>query len=115
MSDPAWKKREREVSKKMQKVEPEARRNPLSGRSSGHGTSSDVLSKRFYIEVKWRKGFAHHTLYREVKEVNKKEGGSKIPIVVTHEKGRHGDLVIIALDDFINLAETKYREDTNCV
>jgi hypothetical protein len=100
--DKTWKSRERKIARKLQAIDPEAKRNPLSGRMSKHGTSGDVLSDMFYVEVKTRKKFAHCTLYRDTKVKARKEG-NKIPIVVTHETGKKEDIVIVGLKDFVQL------------
>lgn len=101
-----WKRFELEVAKELSVLDPTAERNPLSGRMSKHGTSSDILLKNlpWYIECRVRSSFFHHAQFREAEAKAKKEG--KIPFLVTHEKNRKQDfLVTLKLDEFIKLLE----------
>lgn len=90
-----WKGLERKAAKKLGGT-----RNPLSGRESLH-TSGDVIHKDLYVECKLRAQWSVLSLYREVKEEAKKEG--KIPILVLKEKGKHGELVVLGMEDFKKL------------
>ena len=58
-----------------------------------------------YVEIKYRKTFIHHSLFRAVAAKAKKEG--KIPLLVTHVGGEQGELVTLRLHDFIELMNGK--------
>jgi len=69
------------------------RRTPLSGRNSGHDTSSDTLHKKLYIEIKHGSAVptsrqAIEKLFIETEEKAIEE--EKIPVLVLHDKGRWG-------------------------
>ncbi|RLG33696.1 hypothetical protein DRN97_04450 [Methanosarcinales archaeon] len=82
------------------------KRNPLSGSNSKHDTSADCIEcGDLYIEVKLRANFFHHTLFKDVAKKAKKE--RKLPLLVTHEKGKESELVILKIEDFLALTEVK--------
>lgn len=92
MADKAWKRCERKLSSYFG-----GRRNPLSGRNSGHNTASDVLHSKLFIEVKYRKSQPVQRLYEEAREQARKEG--KLPIVVLQEKGKPNALLVLSTCD----------------
>ena len=63
----------------------------------------DQFVQKYYVKVKTRASFAHHSMFREdVEQPAKKE--NKIPILITHKKGsKSGALVVMKLDDFLEL------------
>ena len=106
-------------------------RTPLSGGNSKI-TRSDTLHPRLFIEVKQRKFHAVMKLFRETKDLAKKEyaicwgcdgkgttkvfekcpacGGEgrwigKIPVVVLHETGSHDYLIVCEVSDLKRIAE----------
>jgi hypothetical protein len=97
-----WKKFERKVAKKIGGV-----RTPLSGSHSRH-TSGDVIHDVFYVECKYRKNFAVVSLFDEVREKAKKE--KKIPMLVLKQKNRHGELVVMDLNDFVDWFLTEVKD-----
>ena len=102
-----WKRMEREVAAFFREIDKDARRTPLSGNKQ-IGTLSDITtSLPFFIDAKMRASFLHHSLFKEVEEKATKE--SKIPILVTHEKNKKQDyLVVIRLKDFIEIIRGNY-------
>jgi len=95
MTDKNWKRMERRVAKKLG-----GKRNPLSGSMSRH-TAGDVIHDRFYVECKYRKNFSIYKWFDDVKKKASRE--RKIPALVLKEKNRHGELVVLQLDDFSGL------------
>lgn len=96
-----WKALERRLCEKFG-----GRRTPLSGSNSQHGTSADCIETdypQYYLEIRLRQNFAHHTMFREdVESPAKKEG--KIPVLITHKKNsKLGALVVLRLNDFLEL------------
>lgn len=100
MGNTAWKDMERRVASRFG-----GKRVPLSGSMSGHGTGADVMCQSvlpgFFIECKLRSSFHHHAIFRRVKDMAKREG--RKPLLVTHVKNEPGELVVLALDDFLEL------------
>ena len=98
-----WKKLESRICKEFG-----GRRTPLSGSNSQHGTCADCIElspefERFYIEIRLRENFAHHTMFREDVEKPAKDE-DKIPLLVTHKKNsKNGALVTMKLDDFLKI------------
>lgn len=81
----AWKQFERKVAGLFG-----TRRTPLSGRMSGHNTSSDSLHHHIYIEAKWLKGersmgSAVLNLWDSIVKAAKRE--NKIPLLAMHRRG----------------------------
>jgi len=91
MADKAWKRFERTIAKILG-----TERTPLSGGNSKH-TRSDSLHGRLFVECKLRKSQAIHRLFRDTKELAKKE--KKIPIVITREPGMKTTLVTVEMKD----------------
>lgn len=60
-------------------------------------TRSDSKHNRLYIEGKLRATHSVLTLWREVDRQAKKEG--KDPVVILSEKGRHGQWLLIHIED----------------
>lgn len=73
------------------------RRVPLSGSNSGHGTNSDSLHDRLYIECKVREKFSLWTLFADTESKAKEE--KKIPIVAIKQKGEKGYLLLVRPED----------------
>ena len=69
------------------------KRVPLSGSNSGHGTNSDSLHPRLYIECKVRGRIALWQLFTDTEKKAKVEG--KIPIVAIKQKGEKGYLLVL--------------------
>lgn len=97
MPDKVWKVHERNVAKKLG-----GQRTPLSSGSSLH-TSGDVIHDIFYVECKYRRKFASVSLHEKTKNIAKNENPDKIPITVLKQKRKHGELVLIELDDFLKI------------
>lgn len=79
-------------------------RTPLSGSNSQHGTSADCIRTRypeFYIEIKLRANFLHHSVFKAVAKEAEKE--DKIPILVTHVKSKESELVVLRIEDFLEM------------
>lgn len=90
-----WKAVERKVAKLLK-----GRRNPLSGGSSGH-TRGDVIHRDFYVEIKYRKRWAIWKIWEDTRLKARAE--DKLPLVVIKQKGKHGELVLLSLQDFVKL------------
>lgn len=73
------------------------RRVPLSGSNSGHGTNSDSLHPKLYIECKVRSKFSLWQLFVDTEKKAKIEG--KIPIVAVKQKGEKGYLLVMRPED----------------
>ncbi len=101
----AWQKLEQRVCAKFG-----GQRTPLSGSNSQHGTSADCIRTRypeFYIEVKLRAKFLHHSIFKAVAKEAEKEG--KTPILITHVKNEDSELVVLRIEDFLEIAH-RYRD-----
>ena len=102
-----WKALERRICEKFG-----GRRTPLSGSNSQHGTSADCIEinkefQKFYIEIKLRENFMHHTMFKEDAE-KPAEKEDKIPLLITHKKNsKTGALVVIRLSDFLELIKNE--------
>ena len=92
--DKTWKQMERRVAKGFN-----ALRNSLSGRMSKAGTSSDTLSKEFYIECKYRQKIAVVEWFQEIVEKARREG--KVPVLALKAKNRKDDYVLVRLRDLL--------------
>jgi len=92
MTNPAWKKFEQKVAKKLG-----GRRIPVSGTGSIKG---DVITDALLIDCKHGKQIPKTLVswFEKVKEEAKLEG--KIPALVLKPKGKHYELIVIRLDDF---------------
>ena len=102
-----WKALERRICKEFG-----GKRTPLSGSNSGHHTSSDCIEQskefqKFYIEIKLRASFMHHSIFRDVKQKAKDE--EKIPLLISHEKNENGNLVVLRLEDFLSLIKDETK------
>lgn len=73
------------------------RRVPLSGSNSGHGTNSDSLHPKLYIECKVRSKISLWQLFVDTEKKAKVEG--KVPIVAIKQKGEKGYLLVLRPDD----------------
>ena len=102
-----WKSLERRICKEFG-----GKRTPLSGSNSGHYTSADCIETdypQYYLEIKLRESFLHHTMFREdVEKPAIKE--DKIPVLITHKKNaKTGALVVLRLDDFLSLIKDEAK------
>lgn len=86
-----WKNIERKVA-----VFFGSERTPLSGGNSKI-TRSDSIHDKLFIETKYRKEHAVINLWRNTKELAKKE--NKTPVVCLAEKGKPGFFVMVHSDD----------------
>lgn len=88
------------------------KRVPLSGSNSGHGTNSDSLHDRLYIECKLRGKFSLWQLFDDTEKKAKHE--NKIPIVAIKQKGGRGYLVIVRpedLEDIVKIRSESVAQD----
>lgn len=83
------------------------KRVPLSGSNSGHGTNSDTLHDKLYIECKVRGKIALWQLFADTEKKAKIEG--KIPVVAIKQKGEKGYLLIIRPDDLEKVASFHFE------
>lgn len=96
MADKVWKARERQVAEFLK-----SERTPLSGGNSKQ-TRADTLSEWLFDEHKHRKRHAVYELWKETKELAKREG--KLPMVTLSQHGERGFLCVIHADDFLEIA-----------
>lgn len=97
-SKSAWKSFERIVAAYFG-----TRRVPLSGSNSGHGTNSDSLHPRLYIECKVRGKIALWQLFMDTEKKAKVEG--KVPVVAIKQKGEKGYLLVMRPEDLDKISE----------
>lgn len=100
MTDKTWKQLERRVASKLN-----GKRNPYSG-AVDMVTRADVILcggplRDYFIEVKQRSAFAHHSLFTSI-ETNARKEGKKV-LLVTQVKNYPGELVTLRLDDLVDL------------
>lgn len=81
------------------------RRVPLSGSNSGHGTNSDSLHPKLYIECKVRGKISLWQLFVDTENKAKVEG--KIPVVAIKQKGEKGYLLVMRPDDLQRINEIR--------
>lgn len=81
------------------------RRVPLSGSNSGHGTNSDSLHPKLYIECKVRNKIALWQLFTDTEKKAKVEG--KVPVVAIKQKGEKGYLLIMRPEDLEKINEIR--------
>lgn len=83
-----------------------AKRVPLSGSNSGHGTNSDSLHPLVYIESKYRKhAFSVVDLFLDTERKAEREG--KIPVVALKQKDVEGYFLMIRPEDLGLLNQLK--------
>lgn len=80
-----------------------SKRVPLSGSNSGHGTNSDSLHPKIYIECKVRDKFALWSLFVDTE--NKAKVEKKVPVVAIKQKGEKGYLLVIRPEDLQKVAK----------
>lgn len=97
-SKSAWKSFERVVATYFG-----TRRVPLSGSNSGHGTNSDSLHPKLYLECKVRGKISLWQLFIDTEKKAKVEG--KIPVVAIKQKGEKGYLLVMRPQDLDKIAE----------
>lgn len=100
MSKSTWKSFERTVATYFG-----TRRVPLSGSNSGHGTNSDSLHPKLYIECKVRGKIALWQLFVDTENKAKIEG--KIPVVAIKQKGEKGYLLVMRPEDLEKISEIR--------
>lgn len=101
-SSSAWKSFERVVAEFFG-----TRRVPLSGSNSGHGTNSDSLHDKLYIECKLRGKISLWSLFEDTERKAKQE--NKIPIVAIKQKGSRGYLLVMRPLDVKKIAEIQQK------
>lgn len=79
------------------------KRVPLSGSNSRHGTNSDTLHEKVYIECKVRNKFSLWSLFEDTERKANVE--NKIPVVAIKEKGKKGFLLLIRPNDIKKINE----------
>ena len=99
-SKSAWKSFERVVATYFG-----TRRVPLSGSNSGHGTNSDSLHPKLYIECKVRSKIALWQLFTDTEKKAKVEG--KVPVVAIKQKGEKGYLLVMRPEDLEKINEIR--------
>lgn len=83
-------------------------RVPLSGSNSGHGTNSDSLHPKLYVECKVRRKIALWHLFIDTE--NKAKHENKIPVVAVKQKGERGYLIVMRPDDLQKIAEIQSED-----
>lgn len=81
------------------------RRVPLSGSNSGHGTNSDSLHPKLYIECKVRGKISLWQLFIDTE--NKAKVENKLPVVAIKQKGEKGYLLVMRPDDLTKISEIR--------
>lgn len=99
-SKSAWKSFERVVATYFG-----TRRVPLSGSNSGHGTNSDSLHPKLYIECKVRSKIALWKLFTDTEKKAKVE--DKVPVVAIKQKGERGYLLVMRPEDLEKINEIR--------
>lgn len=87
------------------------RRVPLSGSNSGHGTNSDSLHPKLYIECKVRSKIALWQLFVDTEKKAKVE--NKIPVVAIKQKGEKGYLLVMRPEDLEKISEIHLESTEN--
>lgn len=105
-SKSAWKSFERTVANYFG-----TRRVPLSGSNSGHGTNSDSLHPKLYIECKVRGKISLWQLFVDTEKKAKVE--KKLPVVAIKQKGERGYLLVMRPEDLQDIAKIQ-RESEDC-
>lgn len=83
-----------------------AKRVPLSGSNSGHGTNSDSLHPLVYIESKYRKhAFSVVDLFIDTETKALRE--NKVPVVAIKQKFVDGYLLLVRPEDLSLLSQLK--------
>lgn len=86
------------------------RRVPLSGSNSGHGTNSDSLHPKLYIECKVRSKIALWQLFTDTEKKAKVEG--KVPVVAIKQKGEKGYLLVMRPEDLEKINEIRLESSS---
>lgn len=86
------------------------RRVPLSGSNSGHGTNSDSLHPKLYIECKVRSKVALWQLFTDTEKKAKVEG--KVPVVAVKQKGEKGYLLVMRPEDLEKISEIRLESSS---
>lgn len=80
-------------------------RVPLSGSNSGHGTNSDTLHPKLYVECKVRSKISLWQLFVDTEKKAKVEG--KVPLVAIKQKGEKGYLLVMRPEDLEKITEIR--------
>lgn len=83
------------------------KRVPLSGSNSGHGTNSDSLHDKLYIECKLRGKISLWSLFEDTEKKARQE--NKIPVVAIKQKGSRGYLLVMRPLDVKKIAEIQQK------
>lgn len=86
------------------------RRVPLSGSNSGHGTNSDSLHPKLYIECKVRNKIALWQLFTDTEKKAKVEG--KVPVVAIKQKGEKGYLLVMRPEDLEKINDIRVESSS---
>ena len=101
-----WKQFERDVAALFG-----TKRVPLSGSNSGHGTNSDTLHERLYIECKVRQKISLWALFEDTEKKAKAE--KKTPVVAIKQKGSKGMLIVMRPKDIEKILKEIHNENGN--
>lgn len=95
-SNPAWKKRERQVAGFFG-----CKRNILSGTASRPDllSASDSTDRDLFIETKAHKSHAARSLWEKTRPLARKE--AKLPVLALADNGKPGFLVVVHSDDLV--------------
>lgn len=102
----SWKCAERRIAKYLG-----TGRTALSG-GNGKLTRSDTMHPKLFVEIKQKKRHTTYTLYRNTKELAKRE--KKIPIVVLDEVRAPGQLLVIHTDDMPAVIAALIQSNAAC-
>lgn len=105
-SKECWKSFERVVAKFFG-----TKRVPLSGSNSGHGTNSDSLHPKLYIECKVRGKISLWQLFIDTE--NKAKVEKKLPVVAIKQKGEKGYLLVIRPENLQDVAKIQLSSSAN--
>lgn len=96
MNNPAWKKFEQKIAKKLG-----GKRIPCSGVSRDF--KGDVITDKFLIDCKWGEQIPKKIIEWWKKIEKEAKENNKIPALVIKKKGMKGELIILDLDKFVEL------------
>ena len=99
MTDKPWKVHERKTADRL-----EGERLYFGGRKG------DVGHDRFFIECKYRQKLSIYPMYEKAKSQCPKD---KIPLLVVKQKRKHGELIVLSMNDFVKLLEGWNEKQTD--
>jgi hypothetical protein len=97
MSDKSWKRLERKAASLLH-----GKRIPSSGSGAIKG---DVLHPKLLIECKYREKLPITKWFGKVKIQAISE--QKTPLLILKQKGKHGELAVLELEDFIKILKER--------